>query len=104
VEVHSVLPAEAIVPLGPCTLLYDPAYLPKLYKPVSYSYSNVASHVFAHRIGFIDYAHCLVSVEIEKLGTLKDRDFKKLGIPYLVGVSIQNSLRCTQEPRVFTLF
>jgi hypothetical protein len=45
-----------------------------------------------------------VSVEIEKLGTLKNSDFKKLGIPYLVGVSIQNSLRCTQEPRRFTLF
>jgi hypothetical protein len=104
VQLPEVLPAEALAPLGPCTLLLDPAFLPTLFKPVSYSASNVASHIFAHRIGFIDYAHCLVSVEIEKLGTLKNSDFKKLGIPYLVGVSIQNSLRCTQEPRRFTLF
>jgi hypothetical protein len=104
VQVPDTFSPEDLVPLGPCTMLFDPAYLPVLFKPLSYGSSNIASQVFAHRIGFVDYAHCLVSVEIENLCTLQNRDFKRLGIPYLVGVSIQNSLRCTQEPRAFSLF
>jgi hypothetical protein len=84
-------------------VVYEAMRLPVLFKPLSFDQSNIASQLFAHRIGFVD-SHLLLPIPIEKLDTLSYKDFAKFNISFIAAVWIQNTLRCSKNPRPFTLF
>ena len=102
------LPDDAELPessksLSCCTVVYEAMRLPVLFKPLNFNQSNIASQVFAHRIGFVD-SHLLLPIPFEKLDTLSYHTFAKFDISFIAAVWIQNTLRCTKNPRPFTLF
>lgn len=97
-------PPDSVQWLNSCTVVFDSKFLPVLFKPLTFNESNIASQVFAHRIGFVDYAHRLLPIPIEKLDSLSYKDFEKLEISFIAAVCIQNTLRSCREPRPFTLF
>jgi hypothetical protein len=53
---------------------------------------------------FVEFAHCLQTVPIDRLVHLEGRDFKELNVPYLYGRCIQQILQRAEEPKAFTLF
>jgi hypothetical protein len=53
---------------------------------------------------FVEYAHCLQTVPIDRLAQFESRDFKELQVPYLYGRCVQNIMRRAQNPQPFMLF